>query len=339
MHHVIGMLLVLTLASIEVGAEVSQAGQQPPQLVKPIFKLGFGPINEMSGIVKSERFEDVYWVHNDSGDVPRLFAINGDGQVIVPEFFEDSYHGETKQANKQPWTGVLLVDAENEDWEDIETDNDKIYIADTGNNDYDRNDLGVYVIPEPNPYGARKAESTRFIPILYPEQAENPIVDLLFGGQSEDSESMFIFGSKLYFLTKSRKPHEVGGERRGTTLYRLDTLRPDEANELQRIDSHPDIHLPTGADLSPDDRHLAVLCYSQLWVFDRPPDGDRWLSDGKARMLPLDNEQIGGVEGITWLDNETLLFGNEPGHFFTASLDQIPAHQTTEDLLRKTDRH
>lgn len=339
MHHIIRILLVSTLTTFAVSAEMSQIGQQPREVVKPAFKLGFKSIEEMSGIVKSEQFADVYWVHNDSGDVPRLFAIDGNGQVIVPEFFDDSYHDETEQANKQPWTGVLLEGAENEDWEDIETDNNVIYIADTGNNDYDRNDLGVYVIPEPNPYGARKAESVRFIPIRYPQQAANPIVDLLVGGQSEDSEAMFIFGSKLYFLTKSRKPDEVDGERRGTTLYRLDTFRTDESNELRRIDSHPDIHLPTGADLSPDDRHLAVLSYSQLWVFDRPPDGDRWLSNGKARMLPLDTGQIGQVEGITWVDNGTLLFGNEPGHFFTVSLDRIPVHRTREDLPGQADRH
>lgn len=339
MHHVTGMLLASALISVEPGAEISRARQQPPEVVNPVFNLGFGSIDEMSGIVKSERFEDVYWLHNDSGDVPRLFAINSDGQLIVPEFFDDTYHNEAKQTNKKPWTGVLLEDAENKDWEDIETDNNIIYIADTGNNGYDRNDLGVYVIPEPNPYGARKAGSTKFIPIQYPEQAANPIVDLLFGGHSDDSESMFIFGHKLYFLTKSRKPHEVDGEIQGTVLYRLDSLRPDESNELQHVDAHPDVHLPTGADLSPDGRYLAVICYSQLWVFDQPPNGDRWLSDGKARMLPLNGEQVGQVEGITWLDNETLLFGNEPGQFFTVSLDQIPEHRTREDLPQQADRH
>lgn len=339
MRHIIAMLLVPAVVSFGADAGGPQAERQASGATKTIFKLGFKTIDEMSGIVKSERFEEVYWVHNDSGDTPRLFAIDGNGQVIVPEFFDEFYHDETEQANKRPWTGVLLKNAENADWEDAETDDNIIYIADTGNNDYDRHDLGVYMIPEPNPYGAQEIASVTFIPIRYPQQEANLIADMLFGGPSESSESMFIFRGKLYFLTKSRKPHEVDGKRLGTTLYRLDTLNPDESNELQRVEAHPDIHLPTGADLSPDDRHLAVLSYSQLWIFDQPPKGDLWLSEGKVRMLPLSTQQVGQVEGITWMDNETLLFGNEPGHFFTVSLNQIPVHRPQEDLPAKVERH
>lgn len=339
MPHIIGILLVTTAISFGANAGKSQAEGQASGATKTIFKLGFKAIDEMSGIVKSERFEDVYWVHNDSGDMPRLFAIDSNGQVIVPEFFDQSYHDETREADKRPWTGVLLEDAENEDWEDIETDDSIVYIADTGNNDYDRHDLGVYMIPEPNPYGAQETVSVTFIPIRYPQQEANLIADMLYGGPSDSSESMFIFRDKLYFLTKSREPHELDGKRLGTRLYRLDTLNPDESNELQRVDADPDIHLPTGADLSPDHRHLAVLSYSQLWVFDQPPQGDRWLSEGKVRMLPLNTQQVGQVEGITWMDNETLLFGNEPGDFFTVSLDQIPVHRPEEDLPTKPERH
>ena len=44
----------------------------------------FEPVNEMSGIAKSNTFEDVYWVMNDSGDTPRIFAVNGRGELIKP---------------------------------------------------------------------------------------------------------------------------------------------------------------------------------------------------------------------------------------------------------------
>lgn len=134
---------------------------------------------------------------------------------------------------------------------------------------------------------------------------------------------MFMSDGKLYFLTKSPKPHEVDGKRLGTTLLRVDTLHTDESNELQPLDEHPDVHLPTGADLSPDGQHLAVLTYSELWVFRRPSGGDRWLSEGKAHKIPLPSQQTGQLEGITWKDNNTLLFGNEPGHFFTVELEQL----------------
>ena len=39
-------------------------------------------ITEASGIAASPRFDNVYWVHNDSGDSARVFAIAGTGQTI-----------------------------------------------------------------------------------------------------------------------------------------------------------------------------------------------------------------------------------------------------------------
>ena len=39
-------------------------------------------ITEASGIAASRAFDDVYWVHNDSGDTARCFAISGTGQTL-----------------------------------------------------------------------------------------------------------------------------------------------------------------------------------------------------------------------------------------------------------------
>ena len=48
--------------------------------------IRFSALNELSGIVKSRRFEDVYWAHNDSGDQPRLFALEGRERLSFPDF-------------------------------------------------------------------------------------------------------------------------------------------------------------------------------------------------------------------------------------------------------------
>ncbi|SVC85139.1 uncharacterized protein METZ01_LOCUS337993, partial [marine metagenome] len=42
------------------------AGQASQWQVEKFYDLDFEPISEMSGMVKSKRFPEVYWLHNDS---------------------------------------------------------------------------------------------------------------------------------------------------------------------------------------------------------------------------------------------------------------------------------
>jgi len=49
------------------------------------------PVDEMSGIVRSPQDDNVWWVHNDSGDAPRLFAIDRTGAVYLPPWRRDAY--------------------------------------------------------------------------------------------------------------------------------------------------------------------------------------------------------------------------------------------------------
>ncbi|HHH30426.1 MAG TPA: hypothetical protein ENK57_19085, partial [Polyangiaceae bacterium] len=45
--------------------------------------LGLLPeaLNEISGLAPSAIHEGMYWAHNDSGDVPRLFLLDADGTL------------------------------------------------------------------------------------------------------------------------------------------------------------------------------------------------------------------------------------------------------------------
>ena len=133
------------------------------QLLEKTGSVTFGPISEMSGIVKSKQYDDVYWVHNDSGDKPRLFALDANWKVIIPPFLKSGYASTSEQHAKSEadskmkgWPGNTIEAASNIDWEDITTDGDMLYVADMGNNGNARRDLGVYVIPEPNPNGHSK---------------------------------------------------------------------------------------------------------------------------------------------------------------------------------------
>ena len=56
------------------------------RLVVPLFEVPHQGISEMSGLTRSHNYPGVYWVHNDSGDDPRVFSISGEGELIWPPF-------------------------------------------------------------------------------------------------------------------------------------------------------------------------------------------------------------------------------------------------------------
>jgi len=106
--------------------------ERPPIELKLIAKLGPGPAKENSGIVKSRNFPELCWMHNDSGDEPRIYPIHRDG----------SNYDDTRYAEE---SGFLIGGAINVNWEDIAVDADgNVIVADTGNNENDRRDLVLY---------------------------------------------------------------------------------------------------------------------------------------------------------------------------------------------------
>lgn len=263
--------------------------------VQVIGRVEHEALGEVSGIVKST-LGDFYWVHNDSGDEARLFALDADSNVLWPPFMRMS---------AADWKGHVIDSAWNFDWEDIAQADGVLYIADVGNNGNARRDLGVYVVNEPDPLAIPRMRSLRFLPIRYPDQRTYPAKRWHF-----DCEAVFVADGKLYFITKHRRPGEIGGFEAGAKLYRLDTSFTDRENVLTLVSTHDGVFLATGADLSPDGSRLAVSTYDALWIFDRPADGDDWLS-GTTWRLDLDRNVVKQLEAVAWDDAGTLRLVNE----------------------------
>ena len=70
----------------------------------------------------------VLWVHNDSGDEPRLYAVGGDGQTAAT---------------------VRLRSAEAVDWEDMASTGEHLFVGDIGDNRERRASIQVYRVAEP----------------------------------------------------------------------------------------------------------------------------------------------------------------------------------------------
>ena len=296
------LLGAVTLSSpFAAGAEMELIG-----------RLAHEALAEVSGIVKSAR-GDFYWVHNDSGDSPRVFAIDGDGTPLKPPWMP---------IELADWPGHAVDNATHFDWEDIALADGVLYIADVGNNGNARRDLGVYVVNEPDPLAIPRMRALNYLPVRYPDQDDHPGDVWHF-----DCEAVFVADGALYFLTKHRQSRQIGAGAPGTKLYRLDTEHTDRENVLTLLGRREDVSQVTAADMSPDGSRLAVATYTALWLFERPADGDDWLS-GKAWRLDLDTAQAKQLEALAWEDAASLRLTNEQRDLFRARVEDFTPVQS-----------
>lgn len=300
------------------------------------------PLNELSGIARSRAYPGIWWVHNDSGDEPRLFAIDAEGRLVMPAWQRERYFADAPDTNqaqtdravagqpkadqakaqKQPWPGVRILNSANQDWEDLTLADGVIYIADTGNNGNAKRDLGVYLVNEPNP--AEMDQGTRpisFIPIAYPDQhayPPTPPEDWRF-----DCEAVFLSEGKLYFLTKYRADNRFDRITTGTSLYRLDTMLPDRVNTLTLVHRADDLPIiPASAEVSPNGQRLAVVSHDGVWLYGKPEQGDDWLA-GRPTRLGLPGDRVKQAEGVCWDDDWTLRIVNEQRGLLTLDLRSL----------------
>lgn len=309
----------LSVVGIIAAFAFLQAHSQPAGRLAPavVGRMTAQGLTEVSGMVKSRSYPDTYWVVNDSGNDARLFAINRDGQTLIPTFSKFSYYGEERERGKDPWPGFRVLYTTNVDWEDMSVDDNYLYVADTGNNANNRRDLVIYALSEIDPTASTQSASIKAMPVRYPEQGSFPPAG---GEHYYDSEALFSADGKLYLVTKHRD--SFGRYQAGANLYRLDTQLTDRPNDLVLLDNNPDILAATGAELSPNGQRLAVISYEDLWIFDRPASGDAWLSS-TARRYPLDTRAVRQVETVIWDDDTTLILSNEQRDLFRIDLSEI----------------
>jgi hypothetical protein len=260
-------------------------------------------LREASGLAVSRTQPGVIWAHNDSGDMPVLYAIDEKGTLLAK---------------------VTVLDAEAIDWEDIASGpcpegapgavgpgleaptNHCLYIADTGNNSRAREVLTIYIVDEPAIGGEApdqpmsvKARSFRF---RYP-------------GEPEDTEAIAVLpNGEVTIVSKGRTP---------TISFfgftRADIVKALMSGEILRATSEgntgisPDQGLGrwvTAAALSPDGVTLAVRTYSEIFFFalDATPQGNRWRDLHKPCFLGEIEPQ---GEALDYLDEKTLIIGSE----------------------------
>ena len=306
-HPLQALLAVALLAGCSTPAQ--DARHVDEEAPRRIARIASPHMQEPSGLVKSRRLPGVFWTHNDSGDVPRIFALNANGRLFG-EF---------------PVTG-----ARNVDWEDIAIDDKgNLYVADFGNNFSSRRHLVVYRVPEPTSVdGSGTARVDQCYRFRYADQTGYPGL----GRWNYDAEALFWMEDALWILTK----HHMGN---GTRLYRLApqgsrtemVLAPVMGFELGDGDQPPRAVAPnanvagglslagtvTAADYDPKRRLLAVLTYTSVLLFARTADAKAPFRP--LRRISLRGRGLGQVESLAW-DTHGLVLGNEDAWLFSCPI-------------------
>jgi hypothetical protein len=295
------VLTVLTLAAAASLTPQPAAFAQSLPTPKPEIGTKIGSFtsplnNETSGIAVSRRnkkwAEDIFWVHNDSGDGPFLYAISRDGDR----------------------EGIFKVpNAKSVDWEDIawgpgpDGKGDCLYIGDIGDNDGRRNDCVVYRIREP-----RLTEELSLSSKEDPLPVEGTVIarEFVYPDGPHDAETLLVHPKTgaVYIVTKSSDgssgvykfpPEQAGDIQSKVTLTKIATLTvPEEFTLLpKRI---------TGGCISPDGRKVVFCTYFSGYEMTLPVTGkdtkDTKNFDAiwKTPLLPFNLPPIRQIEAITY---------------------------------------
>jgi hypothetical protein len=196
-------------------------------------------LNEVSGIVESARRPGTFFVHNDSGDTARFFAVDLSGALRAE---------------------YRLADARAVDWEDIARGpcaaGTCLYLADIGDNNRTRTEYTVYRVPEPDVPDAAPASVTpvelraEAITFRYPDGAHN--AETLVADPADGA---------LYVITKvDAGPVAVYRVGAGTATRVAEMTLPAGAGQL------------TGGDAHPGGRALLLRTYARVLLYERPAE-------------------------------------------------------------------
>lgn len=250
-------------------------------------------LDEISGIAASRKRDDVLYVHNDSGDTPRFFAIDP--------------HGRTSGEFELPIEDVSDV-------EDIATGpgpggKSYVYLGDIGDNiarmglGLGRSEIRVHRVEEPSlpaTRGARqrlsRVETLRFV---YPDHAH-------------DAEALFVdpLSGDLFIVSKEGD----GQSRVFRAAAPLDPTTPRKLEVVASLDFGRGLlegnTMVTAADISPDGGRILIRTYSKLFEWRRAQGQSVGAAlRGIPRSVPAPHEEQG----------EAVAFSRKQDGYFTVS--------------------
>jgi hypothetical protein len=233
---------------------------------------------ETSGIAASGIFSNIYYIHNDSGDTSRFFAITPKGKLVSTLYFK-------RDQNNPPWQL---------DCEDIsvgkgpKAGKSYVYLGDIGDNFYERSYITVYRFEE------QPSWMNNSVNHVVPVQ-----LHLSYPDSPQDAETLMIdpLQNLLYIINKR------------TDTIRVYTTPLDFKNNEKRILTlRSKIHFPgykpfkyiTAGDISKDGTKILMKSYGRVYFWRRKENEPVWETlRRKPQELPYDIQRQGEAIGFT----------------------------------------
>lgn len=272
--------------------------KKPPHKIKlPLI------LQEVSGL-SIDRENNLYYIHNDSGDKPNLYA------------FDPATEN----------TKTIRIPALASDWEDMTTDNaGNFYLADVGNNRGLRKQMAIYR------YAPTTAKTDSII-FTYPKQdgsgRSNP-------GNYNCEAMVYTEDETLHLFTKA-----MAGVRKAYWSYHFTVPADPGRYEATLVDS---LYLPrrviTAAALDPVKKELVLTAYNYKRVFGFFPAvassfitcydyPDNRFFQGKMKRKNLSWAVPTQYEAIDFYDDRYIYVGTERTKMTKQSLKRIRRRKT-----------
>ena len=242
--------------------------------VKKLYTLP-NDVLESSGVII---YDSIVWTFNDRPENQVLYGIS------------------LKSGKVKIRLNISGVPAGN--WEDICQDQQNIYLGDIGNNDGDRQELRIYIIPKDSLTG----QSEQYI---YPETIAFGFADQTDFTQSHnntsyDCEAIFSKDDSLFVFTKDWINNR-------TTLYNVPKIPGNY--KLEPMDKFNSDGLVTGADYDATEKKLVICGYKTFLPFVTMFDLSGDQLPGNARQDRYNLYEYFGtqVEGVCFYKGQIYL--------------------------------
>jgi hypothetical protein len=245
-----------------------------------------GTVTEASGLVESRLTPGVLWIHNDSGDSARVFAVDPAALVARATY---TFSGVTAR-----------------DWEDIAIGPGPIdgapylYVGDIGDNGESRSGIQVYRVREPaSPSGAGSFSAIDRFDLVYPDRPHNAET-LLVDPRTGEVFIVVKDGSGVSPVFRAAAPLATGV-----------TITLEQVSELRfGAGMLPGDTTTTGGDISPSGDEILIRTYDSAYLWRR--------SSGVSVAEALATEPC-RVPLATEGQGEAIGFATDGGGYFSTS--------------------
>lgn len=235
-------------------------------------------MDEISGIAASGISKDVYYVHNDSGDSSRFFAINPEGKLLSTIDF----------------TGDPTIKGGALDCEDIavgpgpDTKKSYVYLGNIGDNPANRKYITIYRMAEQASWVKNITTKTEAVP-LHLKYPDGP----------KDAETLMIDPIQKLIYIVSKRHDTVGIYTTPLAFKANDTVNMTLRGKLF-FKGYKPFKWITAGDISKDGSQILLKSYEKVYYWKRKGKEPVWETmAGKPEELNYQQEKQGEAIGFT----------------------------------------